>query len=33
MYSLGATPAGHARAQADSWPKVIQFLKANLEAR
>ena len=28
--ALGGTPSGNARAQADSWPKVIRFLREGL---
>ncbi|MCA1592734.1 MAG: hypothetical protein LC754_08815 [Acidobacteria bacterium] len=31
--TLGGTPGGNARAQADSWPKVLRFLKENLAHR
>ena len=31
--ALGGTPAGNAAAAADSWPRVLQFLRAGLAAR
>jgi len=29
--NLGGQPIGNARAQADSWPKVLEFLKDGLK--
>ena len=31
--ALGGTPAGNAAAAADSWPRVLQFLRTGLAAR
>ena len=31
--ALGGTPAGNAAAAADSWPRVLQFLRTSLAAR
>jgi dienelactone hydrolase len=33
VYSLGGTPAGNARARADSWPQVIRFLLDGSDAK
>jgi dienelactone hydrolase len=33
MWVYGGTAAGNARAQADSWPKVLDFLRAHLAER
>jgi hypothetical protein len=31
--ALGGTPAGNAAAAADSWPRILQFLRTGLAAR
>ena len=31
--ALGGTPAGNAAAAADSWPRVLQFLRTALSAK